>query len=668
MKHPTVLLWAFASCLAASISDEVRPPPYNVAIDRGKSGYYPVHKFFTSDLAAPKTNYLQWSPECDDGLYYFITPKGWSVTQPGPVILDGDGSLIWASHFDNAFGGQAYDLKVQTYRGEDYLTFWLGDDSVRGHGAGEYYMLNASYDIVRKISATNGQSADLHELLITVEGSALMIVFDVIPYDVRPLGRKFSDVWNQAIWDCLFQEINIETGELVFEWRASKHMNITDTYLALDAMAEGTQQNPFDPYHLNSVEKDGLGNYLVSARNPHAILYIHGKTGAVIWTLGGKGNNFMDLSGGHALNFAWQHDARLVSPQAFPESYAPPPRKAGVVVQLLSVFDNAAVDWNYLYGPPYSRGLILELTYPAPTGHDSMGRKRSQAKNAWASGTPLDKVRASLSQQDAKKVANINGTDVAYTVRIVHEYVNPKRVRSSTQGSLQLIPHNTGKEDPAVFIGYGLNAVMTEFSSDGSVICDIHFGSETSWETGNIQSYRAHKSSWIGRPHKPPRAVTKGDKLYVSWNGATEVRSWLLQASNSSYEDSWEDVFPTHKQGFETSFQLPERKDASRYVRVIAIDRDGKVCENGISKTVDRGRVTTLIKQHLNDSGLPTLVPSISVLALQQETLKELLTRLNVAVLPSMWVVRSIAQEMDFGNTSKSKARYQRSKPKDRAS
>lgn len=86
---------------------------------------------------------MHWTPACADGRLYFLTPRGWRVRAPGPMILDpADGSLIWSAHFGNAFGGQAYDLKVQRYRGEDYLTFWLGDDRVRGHGAGEYYMVS----------------------------------------------------------------------------------------------------------------------------------------------------------------------------------------------------------------------------------------------------------------------------------------------------------------------------------------------------------------------------------------------------------------------------------------------------------------------------------------------------------------------------------------------
>ena len=76
------------------------------------------------------------------------------MSNPGPMIFDGDGSLIWSEYFSNQFGGQAYDLKVQRYRGDDFLTFWLGDDTVRGHGAGHYYTVfgDSSNTLVGAIS------------------------------------------------------------------------------------------------------------------------------------------------------------------------------------------------------------------------------------------------------------------------------------------------------------------------------------------------------------------------------------------------------------------------------------------------------------------------------------------------------------------------------------
>ena len=57
------------------------------------------------------------------------------------MILDGRGELVWAGYFENKFGPQAYNMMVQNYKGEDFLTFWVGTDSVRGHGTGFYYMV-----------------------------------------------------------------------------------------------------------------------------------------------------------------------------------------------------------------------------------------------------------------------------------------------------------------------------------------------------------------------------------------------------------------------------------------------------------------------------------------------------------------------------------------------
>lgn len=145
MKTLLLFLCCLAPWLASSQgldgSHDAFSRSYDKSLDIGIRGPFPIKKGISSKLTAPETNILQWSPECDDGRYHFVAPRGWKVPRPGPMILDAKGSMIWSKHFDNQFGGQAYDLKVQRYKGEDYLTFWLGDDRIRGHGAGEYYMV-----------------------------------------------------------------------------------------------------------------------------------------------------------------------------------------------------------------------------------------------------------------------------------------------------------------------------------------------------------------------------------------------------------------------------------------------------------------------------------------------------------------------------------------------
>jgi hypothetical protein len=150
MNLALLFLWHFASCSHPALADDsnaytapIAPPEYDVKVDNGTFGYYPVRNYATAQgLHSPQTNFLKWDERCDDGLYTFLTPRGWGIPDPGPMILDGYGELVWTKHFDNDFGGQAYDFMVQTYQGKEYLTFWLGDDRVRGHGSGFYYMVS----------------------------------------------------------------------------------------------------------------------------------------------------------------------------------------------------------------------------------------------------------------------------------------------------------------------------------------------------------------------------------------------------------------------------------------------------------------------------------------------------------------------------------------------
>lgn len=391
------------------------------------------------------------------------------------------------------------------------------------------------------------------------------------------------------MWDCLIQEVDIRTKDVIFEWRASDHLDIRDSFKRIVDRSQGTAETPYDPFHFNSVEKDDLGNYLVSARYTHAIYYISGSTKEVIWTLGGLNNTFMDLSPTSPLNFAWQHDARFVDVNAFPETYVSPPTKEGSTTRLLSLFDNAAEDWNYNQGPPNARGLLLEITYPtAAQGPQPPKPVRSpdeikQMLKETAKSTTMSGI-------DAYKVTQINGTDPAYTVRLVQQYANTATGRASSQGSMQLIGTEPGK-DPHVLLGHGINAVAEEYSGNGTLLCDMHFAARSSWELGDVQSYRVMKFfDWVGRPHVPPDVAVAGNYAYASWNGATGVDEWLLQTWDGNEGEHWAAAgVPVKRTGFETKIEIPKDRRKSKFLRVTAIDAGGQACEHGVSDALERG-------------------------------------------------------------------------------
>lgn len=425
----------------------------------------------------------------------------------------------------------------------------------------------------------NNLSADLHELFITPAGTALITIYQIYPFDVTEL-REFAEDEKDPnyIWDCLFQEIDMEKGELVFEWRASDWHALNETYR--DIGGGGTLEDPFDWYHINSVEKDELGNYLISARYTHTVTYIDGRTGEIIWVLGGKRNAFKDLSGGNATNFAWQHDARFHSMETFPQLLKDEVKankaskdNSEQTTQLVTIFDNSAEDQRYTN--PISRGLLLEVTYPKVSTEDTSRT-------------------ADLSKREATPQ-----TSDEYTVRLVRSYENPLGVVSSSQGSVQVLPPYSRRQDPKILVGYGYNAVWTEYAANGTVLCDTHFATNYSWERGDVQSYRAFKFPWIGQPAEPPTAILSedGGVIYTSWNGATEVRSWILQESKDYElgEEEWQDISEVQKNGFETEIEFDESQ-VKRYLRIKAVDDKGIAL--GVSRELDMGWTAVSINSH----------------------------------------------------------------------
>jgi hypothetical protein len=111
------------------------------------------------------------------------------------------------------------------------------------------------------------------------------------------------------ILDGIFQEIDIATGNLLHEWRAADHVPIASTLKTLDN-GEGTEDHPFDYFHISGVDRGLSGDYLVSAGNMRAVMSIDASTGQVQWNLGGRTNDLRDLSDRPIVDFVWPHNAR----------------------------------------------------------------------------------------------------------------------------------------------------------------------------------------------------------------------------------------------------------------------------------------------------------------------------------------------------------------------
>ncbi|KAJ9640408.1 hypothetical protein H2201_002547 [Coniosporium apollinis] len=504
-----------ALCAASLVLADEPAFIQNAGYQQSAYGQYPVQTFVSNpNVTAPIFNVITTPGEgVSNGSHLFVSPRGTAVSNPSPMIVDaGTLSVVWSAEEY----GTAFDVKVQQYNGEDYLTFWAGETFRQGYGHGYYYMLNSSYDVVYNLTAVNlTVPGDIHEFLLTPNGTALITIYEPLAWDLTAYGVQGG--W---LMDSLFQEIDVETNDLIFEWRASDHYNLSEAYLTPGTyLYDGkSAQSAFDFFHINSVEKDDLGNYLISARHTHSISYISGTTGEVLWQLGGKRNNFTDLSSGNATNFAWQHDARWASPS----SQQP---------RIMTLFDNGAADFNQSF--PESRGLRLAID------------------------------------------------TVNMTAAVETSYNSPQRISSESQGNLQPLPNGNVMvgwgSDPAFteFSSSGQALWTAQFGLINGKATSSYRVYKQSW-TGSPRTNPSIAAGNVTASNGTTTNVGAGgtsDTVYVSWNGATRIASWSFLASNSSDnlttpDQAWRNV---SSNGFETNVTVA---GAARYLRAVALDAD----------------------------------------------------------------------------------------------
>jgi Arylsulfotransferase (ASST) len=219
--------------------------------------------------------------------------------QYGPMILDENGALVWFKPLLPA-GTRAADLRVQSYAGKQVLTWWQDPLITAGSRKAGIVIADSAYRQVAVVRAGNGYQPDLHEFQITPRGTALITVYDGIDCDLSALGGPADG----AVADTLIQELDVATGLVRYEWHALDHVALSESYAA---PRPGTRKEPFDFFHVNSVDVTRSGDLLIDARNTWAAYDTDPRTGRVRWRLGGRRSSFK-LGPGAVT--AFQHDAR----------------------------------------------------------------------------------------------------------------------------------------------------------------------------------------------------------------------------------------------------------------------------------------------------------------------------------------------------------------------
>jgi hypothetical protein len=284
--------WHFTTAKVDRVSRSLETPPPPPPPPKPKE----LQRFVSRpDLEPPAVAVTERSGSQAPGDLFLAPYAG--PGQYGPMILDREGGLLWFKRLPA--GTRAANLRVQEYAGRPVLTWWQDPLVAGGHRSSGVVIADGSYHQIAAIRAGNGYQPDLHAFEITPQGSALFTVYDAIRCNLSAYGGPADG----AVADTLFQEVDLKTGLVRFEWHALDHVSLAESYMPAKP---GSPHSPWDFFHINAIAKYG-SHLLVDSRNTWTAYELDAASGQVVWRLGGKKSSF---AMGRGATPAWQHDAR----------------------------------------------------------------------------------------------------------------------------------------------------------------------------------------------------------------------------------------------------------------------------------------------------------------------------------------------------------------------
>jgi hypothetical protein len=216
--------------------------------------------------------------------YLFVGPRGNKPAGTAALIYDEDGNLVYQGP-DQVTA----NFRVQRLFNQDVITFWAGNMTDLGFGYGSVHILDNTYREIYTVTlqgdfetpdhSVPDSYIDLHESHISARNTLLVTAYNVTQQSLTSIGGTPEDY----MLDSLFYEIDIATNEVVHSWSALEHVDqiaLTDSKQGIDD-DHGTREQPWDAYHINSVELFDQG-YLISLRHYWSGYYVH-SNGTVMW-------------------------------------------------------------------------------------------------------------------------------------------------------------------------------------------------------------------------------------------------------------------------------------------------------------------------------------------------------------------------------------------------
>lgn len=265
------------------------------------------------------------------------------------LAFDGSGQIRWYRAF--RAGAPAGETRQQP-NGD--FTIFMGSSQGWQPTYGRYLEFTPSGDVVQAYAANPPFYTDNHEIVLSGTGGAVDAAH-LFGYELRRADLSFKGGPPDAlIAGHLILRLSV-TGQVQFFWNAWDHFVLAD-------WIEPTGVNPpLDFDHPNSLDFDRDGNYVVSFRHMGEITKIDRQTGAILWRLGGRNNQFTILNdqlGG----FSGQHSVRVLDSGnllLYDNGLRHTPAETRAVeYRLDTTARTATLVWQYRRVPPIFTGFL----------------------------------------------------------------------------------------------------------------------------------------------------------------------------------------------------------------------------------------------------------------------------------------------------------------------
>ena len=208
------------------------------------------------------------------------------------IVIDNTGRVVWYHRFPNGLG-----LSFAAQPNGRYVARLVTPDPSDVEPWVEIDPLGRA---TRTLGCALGLQARFHDLIVLGDGSYMIMCDESRSMDLTPHGG----VANARVIGTAIQHISA-SGSLLWHWSPFDHFAITDVSpeLRADTVVNWTHGNALD------LDGDG-GALLVSFRNLNEITRIDLPSGAVMWRLGGRRNQFRFLDTPTPA-FSGQHSVRI---------------------------------------------------------------------------------------------------------------------------------------------------------------------------------------------------------------------------------------------------------------------------------------------------------------------------------------------------------------------